>query len=140
MDSLHSMAPSGIPKTLKYSCSLCTHKKIKCDRQIPCSNCKKAGATCIPFQPSAPRRRKQRRDIDVNARLIKCEALLKIHGLDVDEHDDLQEVAKPEPSGTLISTEGKSRFIDKYVSYTHIGSNMFSNLTSNLWTELLDEV
>ncbi|XWX01624.1 hypothetical protein V2A60_009652 [Cordyceps javanica] len=58
------------------ACVLCQHRKIKCDRNTPCSNCLKAGVTCTPSTP-APARKRRRPNQDLQERLARCEELLK---------------------------------------------------------------
>ncbi|CRK40515.1 hypothetical protein BN1708_008242, partial [Verticillium longisporum] len=65
---------SKIPRVL--ACVLCQHRKIKCDRNTPCSNCLKANVPCTPSTP-APVRKRRRPNQDLQERLARCEALLK---------------------------------------------------------------
>jgi hypothetical protein len=58
------------------ACVLCQHRKIKCDRNTPCSNCLKANVTCTPSTP-APARKRRRPNQDLQERLARCEELLK---------------------------------------------------------------
>jgi hypothetical protein len=58
------------------ACVLCQHRKIKCDRNTPCSNCIKANVTCTPSTP-APARKRRRPNQDLQERLARCEDLLK---------------------------------------------------------------
>ncbi|KAJ5820298.1 hypothetical protein N7474_005889 [Penicillium riverlandense] len=44
-----------------YSCVICYQRKVKCDRQDPCSNCAKSRAECVYRPPPPPRRRKRGR-------------------------------------------------------------------------------
>ncbi|KEY67864.1 hypothetical protein S7711_05001 [Stachybotrys chartarum IBT 7711] len=75
MASLATPAPSHKqPRVL--ACVLCQHRKIKCDRNSPCSNCIKANVTCTPSTP-APARKRRRPNQDLQERLAKCEELLK---------------------------------------------------------------
>ena len=77
--------------TRGHSCVLCQQRKVKCDRQKPCSNCIKARAECIPSAPTVPRRRRRKfTEQDLSARLKKYEYLLKKHGVKV-EHDEPNE-------------------------------------------------
>lgn len=52
-------APRQSPVQL-YSCLQCKHRKVKCDRIDPCSNCEKAGAECL-YRAPLPANRKKRR-------------------------------------------------------------------------------
>jgi hypothetical protein len=72
-----SSAPHAVPRHPRVlACVLCQHRKIKCDRNTPCSNCLKANVTCTPSTP-APARKRRRPNQDLQERLARCEALLK---------------------------------------------------------------
>ncbi|OJJ99943.1 hypothetical protein ASPACDRAFT_43581 [Aspergillus aculeatus ATCC 16872] len=49
---------AGTPKT--PSCVVCNRRKVRCDRQDPCSACAKNGTECIYRAHPPPRRRKRR--------------------------------------------------------------------------------
>ncbi|KAK0620079.1 fungal-specific transcription factor domain-containing protein [Immersiella caudata] len=74
----HLTAPRGYSRVL--ACALCQQRKVKCDRQIPCATCTKAGvgASCVPSTP-APVRRRRRPAQDLRRRLARCEELLLQH-------------------------------------------------------------
>ncbi|KAH0497906.1 hypothetical protein TgHK011_005188 [Trichoderma gracile] len=74
MSSNASPGPHKHPRIL--ACVLCQHRKIKCDRNSPCSNCIKANVTCTPSTP-APARKRRRPNQDLQERLARCEELLK---------------------------------------------------------------
>jgi hypothetical protein len=73
-----------------FSCIRCFERKVKCDKQSPCSNCVKARIECVFRVPPVARRRKKRTNEEILlARLRKCEELLKSKGIDVDGQDKL---------------------------------------------------
>ena len=73
-----------------FSCLRCAERKVRCDKQNPCSNCVKSKVRCIFRTPPAPRRRKERPQVEVLlARLKICEDLLKSKGIDTDSHRSL---------------------------------------------------
>ncbi|EXJ90761.1 hypothetical protein A1O1_03865 [Capronia coronata CBS 617.96] len=143
-----SVAGDRPPKA--FSCIRCFERKVKCDKQNPCSNCVKSKVECVFRVPPAPRRRKRRPPEEILlARLKKCEELLQTMGVDVDSSstptispattNDAQTSASQlgaEPtysrhglftapgsnSGQLIVDRGKSRFIE-----------------NNLWTSVSTE-
>lgn len=97
-----SASASGQTPTTKitrgHSCILCQQRKVKCDRQKPCSNCIKARAKCVASTPSLPRRRKRKlTEIDLAAKLRKYEHLLKSHGVNIDDEDIPEESDEPRP-------------------------------------------
>ncbi|PNY27117.1 transcriptional regulatory protein [Tolypocladium capitatum] len=122
------------------ACVLCQHRKIKCDRSFPCSNCLKANVPCTPSTP-APARKRRRPNQDLQERLARCEELLKQYaggsGLaDQQGHSPspsppVTSEVKPEPSDStpmdtdtqqswklppkIINEDGGVRFMDSYL-------------------------
>jgi hypothetical protein len=84
-------APSpGHKITRGHSCILCQQRKVRCDKQKPCSNCIKARAECVPSAPIGPRRRRRKlTETDLVGRLRRYEHLLKKHGIKLDDDEDL---------------------------------------------------
>jgi hypothetical protein len=71
------------PSRITFACIRCAERKVKCDRQRPCSACTKHNAECV-FNDTKPTRKRQRR-VKVQAladRLNQYEALLQEHGID----------------------------------------------------------
>ncbi|KAJ6027050.1 uncharacterized protein N7446_004349 [Penicillium canescens] len=58
-DPLNQSADSSSKQPTSNSCVVCHNRKVKCDRQDPCSNCAKADVECIYRAPPPPRRRKR---------------------------------------------------------------------------------
>ncbi|KIW14844.1 hypothetical protein PV08_07629 [Exophiala spinifera] len=88
-----------------FSCIRCFERKVKCDKQHPCSNCSKSQVECTFRVPPAPRRRKKRLQEDVLLeRLRKCELLLKAKGLSLDdgpgEHNPSSLSSPTDPAST----------------------------------------
>ncbi|GAP90853.1 putative fungal specific transcription factor domain-containing [Rosellinia necatrix] len=69
-------SPSHSKPTKVLACVHCQYRKIKCDRQQPCSNCIKAKIACKPSIPAPPHKRR-RPNQDLLERLARCEKLLK---------------------------------------------------------------
>lgn len=67
-----------LPKVL--ACMLCQRRKVKCDRQVPCQNCSKAGEECIPTTLARLRRRRLP-ERDLLEHIRRCETLLRDHGI-----------------------------------------------------------
>lgn len=77
--------PSEKPQTITkppkaLACVLCQRRKVKCDRQLPCQNCFKAGEQCIPTTLARPRRRRLP-ERDLLEHIRHCESLLRDHGI-----------------------------------------------------------
>ncbi|CAM1507865.1 Fc.00g047130.m01.CDS01 [Cosmosporella sp. VM-42] len=122
------------------ACVLCQHRKIKCDRNTPCSNCIKANVTCTPSTP-APARKRRRPNQDLQERLARCEQLLKqyadgtvpsptasaaqqsftspANGSSMDPSPSTPAVpdlaSKWKPTGKMVKEEGGVRFMDSYL-------------------------
>lgn len=58
-----SEGSSKAPRT--YSCLQCQHRKVKCDKQSPCSGCVRAGWECVSQVPAPPRRNKRLPQVEV---------------------------------------------------------------------------
>lgn len=92
--NMESKSPSSEPGTPLQSCVSCKNRKIKCNRQQPCSNCNKSDTTCNYVAPAPPRRRKgaERKlsEEDLYRRLRKYETLLRAYGAKIEELVDSQ--------------------------------------------------
>ncbi|MCJ1283793.1 hypothetical protein MMC26_003124 [Xylographa opegraphella] len=126
-----------ISKTPKvHSCILCRQRRVRCDRQQPCSNCVKAGAECRANNPAPPNRAKKGRFNENLSTRIRSHKL-GVPGESVASElitnrarsEQALEVDGERPGtsldtlrGKFIVEDGKSRYVD-----------------SDLWTELGDE-
>ncbi|KAH7123178.1 fungal-specific transcription factor domain-containing protein [Dactylonectria macrodidyma] len=132
------------------ACAICQHRKIKCDRKEPCSNCVKANVPCTPGVPTPPRRRR-RPNQDLRERLARCEGLLlqcagtderaathsakahfpltpSTHGAPEPEPPVSRPSSdgspqSPRPAGMMVQDESGLRFMD-----------------SHIWTSIYDEL
>ncbi len=87
--------------TRGHSCILCQQRKVKCDKQKPCSNCIKARAECVPSAPAQPRRRKRKlTETDLADRLKRYEHLLRKHGVKLDDEDEDEMKTRGEREGS----------------------------------------
>ena len=156
-----------LPKA--YSCVRCFERKVKCDKQHPCAGCMRAKVECIFRIPAAPRRRtKKAQDESLVVRLKQYEEILRSNGIevpqqsspeagrrssqisppDVEKKDHLYDREAPidhpgpgpfEHSGQLIVDQGRSRFVEKYVSsLSSFNSRLI--VSSKLWSQLTEEV
>ena len=87
---------SSIPNRPTYSCIRCAERKVKCDRQRPCSTCVKRNVDCV-FNPSQPPRKRHRRVKEqiLTDRLRQYEALLQQQGVDPSKLPDTIPDYKP---------------------------------------------
>src|SRR5690349_12465851 len=86
---------STVEKPAKsFSCIRCFERKVKCDKQNPCSNCIRSKTECVFRIPTAPRRRKKRPQEEILlARLQHCEDLLRSKGIDIHETETPSQAA-----------------------------------------------
>ena len=88
-----SEAPKSGGVALKdYACLPCRQRKVKCDRNVPCNNCRKSnGAQQCSFVPPTRGlwKRKQTKPPKegLHAKLKRYEELLKSLGVDIDTED-----------------------------------------------------
>ena len=68
-----------IPRQQPVSCRFCRARKLRCSREIPCSNCLSRGIPCDPVSTPAPALgNSQTSDSETHERLRKLEELLDI--------------------------------------------------------------
>src|SRR5436190_11438545 len=70
------------------SCITCRRRKVRCDKQRPCSNCVKARVECIfPGPGRAPRKSKKSPDRELLARLRRLEGVVQSLSVQVVNND-----------------------------------------------------
>lgn len=77
-------SPTGRDETRSgHSCSRCARRKVKCDRQRPCTACKKHQVSCSYEVCSdlSLHRRKRLKQQALIERLNDCESILASHGI-----------------------------------------------------------
>ncbi|KPM42956.1 hypothetical protein AK830_g3649 [Neonectria ditissima] len=107
------------------ACILCQRRKIKCDRNFPCSHCTKAKVTCTPSTPAPPRKRR-RPNVELQARLARCEKLLKgfsdgnpgMPESPTSRNEARTRDADLKTPGTLVDDDGTVRFTESYLRAT----------------------
>ncbi|KAL8819178.1 MAG: hypothetical protein Q9223_002331 [Gallowayella weberi] len=154
--------PSGPPNKAKaLSCGTCRERKVRCDKNQPCSTCQRAKVPCIfPSAKRLPRKRQGERkktNEKLLQRLNRLEALVEKAGLD--EKDD-QVVEKKKESSVDAPIRATSEKLsngdvprkkrDRSETSQSSGSQpggktalegeMSRYLGSNFWASLSDEV
>lgn len=75
----------SVPSRATFACTRCAERKVKCDRQRPCSTCVNHKVDCV-FQPPRPPQRRRRYGKEhvqlLNDRLKIYESLLREQGID----------------------------------------------------------
>ncbi|EPS26740.1 hypothetical protein PDE_01679 [Penicillium oxalicum 114-2] len=106
-----------------FSCVVCHRRKVKCDRQEPCSNCAKSRVGCVYQAPPPPRRRKRDRDADTDAhheeeRSVRETPRHTPVAADREKHTSLAKHSTSSAgelrggSGKMILKEGNSFYVD----------------------------
>lgn len=80
---------SGAPVLNPRSCVTCRRRKVRCDKQMPCSNCRRAFIPCVfpapgraprqqrPKDPNAQPKNSSQREIELTKRLRKLEGIVE---------------------------------------------------------------
>ncbi|TWU76311.1 hypothetical protein ED733_005737 [Metarhizium rileyi] len=88
---------SGQPALNPRSCVTCRRRKVRCDKQMPCSNCRRAQIPCIfpapgraprqprPKDPNAPPKTSSHREAELIKRLRKLEGIVEELSGQIDE-------------------------------------------------------
>jgi hypothetical protein len=87
-----------------YSCVLCRQRKIKCDKQQPCTSCTTARKECVQSTPAPPRRRKERVKLteeQLLRRLRQYETLLKSYGAKIEDLEKLDDNVMKSPNSSI---------------------------------------
>lgn len=131
---------TGPSERLSFSCSTCRARKVRCDKQHPCSNCVKAGVECVFLSPTRGKRKRTKPVKEgLHAKLKRYKTLLESHGVvtdasdsgDISEEDSPTFVDAPPPDkaaslgndatkqfsstdAKIVHEEGSSRYYDKY--------------------------
>jgi hypothetical protein len=83
------------------SCHACHGKKIRCDKQEPCSACKRNGKQCI-YPPRGPRKRRPKKT-------IMAEMAARISDLERSLAKTKEENSKESPSSLSVSSPGTTK-------------------------------
>ncbi|KAL1886940.1 hypothetical protein Cpir12675_006829 [Ceratocystis pirilliformis] len=132
----------GIKAPRILACVLCQHRKIKCDRNTPCSNCIKANATCTPSTP-APARKRRRPNQDLQERLARCEELLKTYYATSGSASSIS-TSSSTPLDCSTDTE-PAPYPPKSTGFTQTGRVVMEDGTTRftdnvLWSKFYDEL
>ena len=88
----------------KPSCDVCYKRKIKCDRQSPCSNCQAAEIRCVVPARQPPKRSRYERSTEVDRTAWEVEVDERIRSLE----KVIQQLRKQTPGESIdIAEDGK---------------------------------
>lgn len=66
-NGIRNVSRTQIASTARLSCEGCTKRKVKCDRLIPCTNCRNSGILCIPVERRRLPRGRSRRSVNLSS-------------------------------------------------------------------------
>ncbi|KAI9727227.1 MAG: hypothetical protein M1834_008487 [Cirrosporium novae-zelandiae] len=142
-----------------HACASCQRRKVKCDREWPCSTCVKTNVECIFRALATPNRRKRSpQEVNLRAQIRQYEELLRNLGVRIDvvgskvaDPDKAELLGGPfvpssqAPESPKEKPQGQSKA--EYISSPGlksdkliVGRGWSRYVTSNLWKALSDEV
>ncbi|KAK2606278.1 hypothetical protein QQS21_003326 [Conoideocrella luteorostrata] len=131
---MHSSLESGLQS---YSCFKCRQRKVKCDRNSPCSNCIKAGQHCSFVPPVRGKRKRTKPPREnLHAKLARYEALLKSYGASVDpaptsDGSDDDTPSHPEHDAEFDASPQERRSKGTDINHTNISKHTKGKLVMN---------
>ncbi|KAH8648864.1 hypothetical protein BGZ61DRAFT_376263 [Ilyonectria robusta] len=109
-----SRASPSTGRRVERSCVICHRRKVRCDKQSPCSQCSRGGYTCLYPQTGPPVRRVRKTTItDVASRISELEKTLITVSREQETKLSLRPF-NPAPSHTGASQTGRD-----YTSTSH---------------------
>lgn len=132
------------------SCTFCRHRKVKCDRQQPCSNCVRAchGPGCV-YPPGPGRAAKQSRktlNSELVDRLSRLEAIIRSRALPDPETSSTRSVevdkysVDTENTSSVTNSLDYSSSIDRQLGRLVIDETKSYYISNILWANLGSEV
>ncbi|KAF3906851.1 hypothetical protein ABW21_db0203420 [Orbilia brochopaga] len=145
------------PKPRPFNCIVCKNRKVKCDRQMPCSTCAKLNFECQYIDPGPRKKRKSSsKHENLMQRLNKYEELLKqvesnvrlLDGVELpneDKNESSKDASSPERLNKKVKLDSQSDKLDccavkKDKGAILTASNRTRYYENNLWNSLKDEL
>ncbi|KAI1371338.1 fungal-specific transcription factor domain-containing protein [Hypoxylon crocopeplum] len=135
------------------SCMFCRHRKVKCDRQHPCSNCAKTGSDCLypPGPGRAPKRPRRTMDTQLVDRLSRLESIirrLQSHRHTTVSDSDIAVHSADQPSPDTgaqghqepVDNSSPGGSIDQHMGRLMIDDTKSYYVSNVLWASLGDEI
>ena len=130
------------------SCVTCRRRKVRCNKENPCSNCTRAGIECIfPGPGRAPRKSRKPPDAELLARLKKLEGVVTSLGAQVDDNGVLQSDRKIHGQTQPASESPESQAgdahrssVDRHLGRLVINEDRSRYVSNQFWASMGDEV
>ena len=133
------------------SCVTCRRRKVRCNKENPCSNCVRAGIDCVfPGPGRAPRKSRKPPDAELLQRLKRLEGAVHSLGAQVDETGGL--LSSPGPrddngtNGDLQTPHSdpgaglKRGSMEKNLGRLVISEDRSRYVSNQFWASMGDEV
>lgn len=147
------LASSAPPSRSTYSCVRCSDRKVRCDRQTPCSTCVKHNVQCIFRVPPPPRRKQKRaKDESLKTKLKRYEALLQKLGVDPNELSNTSEdehchtahgsrVVIADDTVSLRTPASSSTWLKRFINTSQLlhGQERTKMVDNSLWSRVVEE-
>lgn len=95
------------------ACTLCQQRKVKCDRRLPCANCVKSRAQCVPATLAPRQRRRRYPERALLDRLRGYEALLRRNDI---PFDSLQPAPCNDSPDTIVGDDSHDEQVAEVAS------------------------
>lgn len=143
VDGLSSRDSSRPPNPA--SCTLCRRRKVKCDRTVPCGNCQRSRAECIPFIASRAARGRQggrkrkREEGEILERIAKLEGLVRTIEGHESPQDEQERTTGDDTVGTINvdASNGPSRIHERKQP---TAPRLDKYLATSFWVSLSEEI
>lgn len=136
------------------SCVTCRRRKVRCDKNSPCSNCVKQGIECVfPGPGRAPRKPRKAPDSELLSRLRRLEGVVKSLGLGehVEENSGIstnppramslvQDQVSQYSSGDSPEPPEKRGPLDTQIGRLVINEGRSRYVTNQFWATMGDEI
>ena len=133
------------PAPTPASCTLCRRRKVKCDRTVPCGNCQRSKAECVPFIPSRAARGRQggrkrkRGEGEILERIAKLEGLVRsIEGHETPQSEQERTVG----DGTIgaLNANASGGPPEVRSQYQPAAPRLDKYLAGSFWASLSEEI
>ena len=129
------------------SCVTCRRRKVRCNKEEPCSHCTRAGIECVfPGPGRAPRKSRKPPEAELLARLRRLEGVvqsLAVSTEDTGERPSLAQLERPSQGGgddVYMGRPEERNSIDTHLGRLVINEDRSRYVSNSFWTSMGDEV
>lgn len=133
------------PAPTPASCTLCRRRKVKCDRTVPCGNCQRSKAECVPFIPSRAARGRQggrkrkRGEGEILERIAKLEGLVRsFEGHETPQSE--QERTVGDGTSGILNANASGGPAENRAQFQPAAPRLDKYLAGSFWATLSEEI